>query len=232
MMWGIRCNGGGTTPPPTGGGTSAASLSLTGSSPYTIDFNNIGSALPDGVRVGMSNTTSATDTNDVFVTAPTPWSTSTANFRNAASFTGASQAADDATQAGYTNRALGIRQTGSVGDPGAGVVFILNNTTGKTLTQMTFLLQSLDAGSTRTTTWAVEYAVGDAVPTSYTTLPATGTVTSGGGTFASNMVTVALPAALSNQAQKVWIRVYAKSGSAGANNRPTTGIDDVKFYWN
>lgn len=234
-MWGPRCgsgsSGGGGG---TGGGstTSNPTLTLSGTSPYTIDFNGIGSALPDGVRLGMSNTTSVTDTNDVLVTTATPWATSTANFRNIASATGASQGADDATQAGYSNRALGIRQTSSVGDPGAGVVFILANTTGKTLTQMTFQLQSLDAGSGRTTTWAVEYAVGDAVPTSFTALSPTGTLTSGGAAFTNNLVIVPLPAALSNQAQKVWIRVWAKSGTSGSGNRATTGIDDVKFYFN
>ncbi|RYY39103.1 MAG: hypothetical protein EOO08_11265 [Chitinophagaceae bacterium] len=230
MMWGPRC--GGSTPPPVGGGTSNPTFTLTGTSPYTIDFNNIGSALPDGVRVGMTNTTSATDTNDVFVTAATPWATSTANFRNVASFTGASQGADDATQAAYANRALGIRQTGTTGDPGAGVVFTLANTTGKTLTQLSFLLQSLDAGSTRTTTYAVEYAVGDLVPATWTSLTPTGTLTAGGGTFASNQVTVSLPAAVSNSTQKVWFRIYAKTGTSGSGNRATTGIDDVKFTWN
>ncbi|TCZ70562.1 DUF5689 domain-containing protein [Flaviaesturariibacter aridisoli] len=231
QMWGPRC-GGGSTPPPAGGGTSNPTMTLTGTSPLTIDFNGLGSALPNGVRLGMSQTTSATDTNDVLVTTATPWATSTANFRNIASATGASQGADDATQSGYTNRALGIRQTSSVGDPGAGVVFILANTTGKTLTQMTFQLQSLDAGSGRTTTWAVEYAVGDAVPTSYTALAPTGTLTTGGAAYSNNLVTVPLPAALSNQAQKVWIRIYAKSGTSGSGNRATSGIDDVKFFWN
>jgi hypothetical protein len=50
--------------------------------------------------------------------------------------------------------------------------------------------------------------------------------------FSNNTVTVTLPAGVNNQSQKVWIRIVALTPTSGANNRPSTAIDDVKFTWN
>jgi hypothetical protein len=129
---------------------------------------------------------------------------------------------------------LGVRQTSSAGyDPGAGFVFQLDNTTGKSNLKMDFLLQSLDTSSavTRTTTWAVDYAIGDN-PTSFSTVAATGTMTTGNKVFSNNAISVTFPAALNNVSQKIWIRVVALSATTGSNNRPSTAIDDVVFTWN
>ncbi len=70
-------------------------------------------------------------------------------------------------QATATDRALGLRQTGGVADPGGAFVFQIANTTGKINFTLDFSLQSLDASSTRTTTWLVEYGLGSN-PTSFT----------------------------------------------------------------
>ena len=96
---------------------------------------------------------------------------------------------------------------------------------------MDFQLQSLDNTSTRTTTWSVDYALGDN-PTTFTPVTATGTLTTGGSTFSNNAVSVTFPAAVNNQSQKVWVRIIAKSATTGSSNRASTGVDDVKFTWN
>ena len=101
---------------------------------------------------------------------------------------------------------------------------------------MEFLLQSLDAstGTGRTTTWRVDYGVGDSpgLFSTVTTVPATLTTTFGTGTFASTPVTVSFGSVLNNINQKVWIRIVALNSTSGSGNRPSTGIDDVKFSWN
>ena len=104
--------------------------------------------------------------------------------------------ADSATQVNAANRTLGIRQTSSTGyDPGAAFVFLISNTTGKNNLKMDFQLQSLDTSSvvTRTTTWAVDYALGDS-PANFTPVTATGTMTTGNKVFSNNAVSVTFPA--------------------------------------
>lgn len=215
----------------TGGGGSAITL---GTSPYLIDFNNLGIALPAGVTVVTGATASSEGTAATFSSSATSslWNRTSGGFKNYASATGLSQGADSAAQVTSTNRALGVRQTGST-DPGVAFVFLINNTTGKNNLSMEFRLQSLDTSSivTRTTTWTVDYAIGDN-PTSFTQATPTGTLTTGNKVFSNNLITVSLPAALSNQSQKVWIRIVALTPTTGSGNRASTAIDDVKFLWN
>jgi hypothetical protein len=126
-----------------------------------------------------------------------------------------------------------MRQTGSVGDPGAAFAFQLANTTGKSNLALEFKLQSLDATAVgRTTTWRVDYAVGLSLSafTTITTSPAT--LTTAYGTFSNTTVTVNFGSALNNSSQPVWIRIVALNATSGSSNRPSTGIDDVKFTWN
>jgi hypothetical protein len=139
---------------------------------------------------------------------------------------------DSAAQVTAANRALGVRQTGSGGyDPGAAFVFQITNTNGKNNLKMDFLLQSLDTSSPRTTTWLVDYALGDN-PVSFAPATVTGTLTTGNKVFSSNAISVTFPAAVNNQSQKLWIRVVTLTMSAGSSNRTSTAIDDVKFTWN
>ena len=91
-------------------------------------------------------------------------------------------------------------------------------------------MQSLDDGIGRTTTWQVDYALGDN-PTTFipvTTSPST-LITD--GTFASTPVTVNFGNALDNQNSKVWIRIVTLSATTGSGSRASTGIDDVKISW-
>ncbi len=226
-------------PTAAGGG----SISLT-TSPVTIDFDALGTTgLPAGVYVKQDASNAfigneATVYNNNF-TAPTTWNQTSLGFKNFASATGLTSTATSTVQNASTNRALGARQTGTAtagGDPGYAFAFQLANTTGKSNLIMEFLLQSLDAstGTGRTTTWRVDYGIGDD-PANFTTVattPATLTATFGTGTFASTPVTVNFGNTLNNINQKVWIRVVALTSTTGGGNRPSTGIDDVKFSWN
>jgi hypothetical protein len=111
---------------------------------------------------------------------------------------------------------------------------MLANTTGKTNLQMEFKLQSLDgiAALARTTTWRVDYGIGanPALFSTVTTNPAT--LTTQYGVFSNTTVTVNFGTALNNVNQPVWIRIVALTPTTGGGNRPSTGIDDVKFTWN
>ena len=216
----------------TGGGNG---ITLT-TSPFTIDFNNIGSGLPSGVTVvtGASATSAGTAGSYINAATSSLWNRTASGFKNFASATGLTMGADSATQVNAANRALGVRQTSATGfDPGAAFVLQLANTTGKNNLKMDFQLQSLDTSSavTRTTTWSVDYAIGDN-PASFTTVAATGTMTTGNKVFSNNAISVTFPAAVNNQSQKVWIRIVTLTATSGSNNRPSTAIDDVKFTWN
>jgi hypothetical protein len=223
----------------SGGSGPVSGISL-GTSPYTIDFNNIGTnVLPAGVTV-RNGARADTIGAPVAINAGTStslWKTFTAGFKNYASATGLTMGADSTTQVAATNRALGVRQTSAVptgGDPGAAFVFEIGNTTGKNNLKMDFQLQSLDTASNvnRVTTWTVDYALGD-TPTNFTPVSTvTGNLTTGNHVFSNNAISVTLPAAVSNQSQKVWIRIVTLAASTGTNNRGTAAIDDVKFTWN
>ncbi len=223
-FYGPRCAGG------TVGGTP---ISL-GTSPYTINFDNIGSALPTGVSVSSNASATSLGTAGAYSSTKALWNGTSAGFKNVASGTGLTLGATSTEQDNATNRALAVRQTGTVdigGDPGASFIFLLANTTGKSNLKMDFQLQSLDVTSTRITTWSVDYAVGDA-PVSFTDATAMGTLTTGGSTFSNTPISVSFPSALNNISQKVWIRIIAKTPTTGGGSRATTAIDDVKFTWN
>ncbi|TCJ17751.1 hypothetical protein EPD60_06070 [Flaviaesturariibacter flavus] len=235
QFYGLRC-GATTPPPPTGGSGSTITLGTT--SPYTINFNSLASGLPAGVRVGTASSATSNDTSAQLVTTATQlyWNATGGGWKSLASATSSTvtQGSGNTEQDASTDRALAVRQTGSIGDPGASVSFILANTTGKNNLKFEFELQNLDPSSGRSTVWAVEYAIGD-TPASWTAVtPASGSLTTGGTTTAwgpSNIV-VNLPAATWNQSQKVWVRVIARSATTGGGNRATSGFDNAKFSWN
>lgn len=224
----------------TGGSGSTTGITLPATSPYTIDFNSIAIGLPTGVFVDTAATATflGKPATGSFIASPSSslWKAAGFGFKNYASATGITNGmgADSTTQVNATNRALGVRQTNTGGaDPGAAFIFLLNNTTGKNNLKLDFQLQSLDTSSvvTRTTTWAVDYAIGDA-PTSFINANATGTVFTGNKVFSNNAISVSFPTILNNVSQKVWIRIVALAPSTGSGSRASTGIDDVKFSWN
>ncbi|WP_118975558.1 T9SS type A sorting domain-containing protein [Taibaiella koreensis] len=225
-------------------GTDAnAQLSLTGAS-YTQDFNSIASGLPVGwtVRTGATATILGTDVTATKYTgtvgAATEWANFSGGFRNAASATPFTYYASGTTalQASETNRALSVRQVGATSasfpnsDSGAAFVLQIANTTGLTAFNLSFKLQSLDSTSARVTTWKVDYGFGSS-PTTFTPATTTGTMTTGGNTYANHAVTVNFGTALDNQSGPVYIRIVTLNNSTGASNRTTTGIDDYTLTW-
>lgn len=217
----------------SGGG--GAGIPLT-ASPYTQNFNAIAGGLPTGFFVKTGATASTLGTADMTSVLATvsAWNGTSGGVRNYASATGLTSASDATAQTASTNRALGIRQTGSLGDPGGSYLILLDNTIGKTNFQLSFLLQQLDptaAATPRVATWTVQYGFGDA-PTSFTTVttsPAALTTTF--GTWVSTPVTVNFGSALNNQNQKVWIRIVTLAATVGSGSRPSTAIDDLSVSW-
>lgn len=217
------------------GGGSGSGIALT-TSPYTQNFNAIAGGLPTGffVKTGASATTLGTaDMTSVLATV-SAWNGTSGGVRNYASATGLTSTSDATAQSGSINRALGIRQTGSVGDPGGSYLFLIDNTIGKANFQLSFLLQQLDptaAATPRVATWTVQYGLGDA-PTSFTTVttsPAALTTTF--GSWLSTPVTVNFGTALNNQNQKIWIRIVTLAATVGSGSRPSTAIDDLSVSW-
>ncbi len=206
-------------------------------SPYTQNFNSISAGLPTGFFAKIGSSASSIGTGDMPPFAPglssqTLWNNVSAGLKNFASATGLVATSDATAQNGSTNRAMGMRQTSATGyDPGAAFVLKLDNTTGKTNFQLSFLLQSLDNSVGRTTTWVVEYGIG-ASPGSFTAVTTVPAVLTTGPIFSSTPVTINFGAALNNQSQNVWIRIVTLAATTGSGSRASTAIDDVNLSWN
>ena len=201
-----------------------------GSSTYKETFDGIGSGLPAGFSVVTSASATNLGTAATLTTAATAWNNTSGAFKNFASADGQISTTTTANQAAAADRALGLRQTGSFGDPGGAFVFQITNTSMRTGFALSFNLQSLDVNSPRTVVWAVDYGFG-AAPASFTQANATGTLTTGGSTFSSNKITVNFSSALDNQNQNVWIRIVALNVSGGSGNRPSSAINDFNLSW-
>lgn len=191
---------------------------------YSEDFDGIASGLPSGwdVRTG-ANATSLGSTA-TFNTAPTSWDTTTGQFRNSASAIGSAATDPAATQNAHTNRAVGLRQTGAFGDPGASFNVNLNST-GLQVTNISIDLMMLSV-QPRSTTWEIQYGLG-ASPTSFTTL-ATWTDPNAFGTTTFSFTTADFGTALDNQGS-FWFRVVALTASTGGGNRDTIAIDNFSI---
>ncbi|RZK23848.1 MAG: T9SS type A sorting domain-containing protein [Hymenobacter sp.] len=197
-------------------------------SPYVENFNGIGTALPAGFGTYTGATTAALGTAAAPTFAATAWSNTSGGFKNFASANAVAAGSSTADQNAATDRALGVRQTGGVGDPGAAFVFQVANTTGKTDFALSFKLQSLDETSPRITTWQVSYGIG-ATPSSFVNIGPT--ATTGDLSFSNNTVTVSFNQALDDKNAPVWIRVAALNASTNPGNRPTSAIDDFSLSW-
>jgi hypothetical protein len=210
-------------------GTYAQAPATLGTSPYVETFDGLASGLPAGFGIYTGATASSLGTAATLTTAATAWNNSTGAFKNFAS-ADIGSTATSAAQASATDRALGVRQTGTVGDPGASFVFKVANTTGRTDFALMFSLQSLDAASPRTAAWTVDYGVGTA-PTSFTTL-ATGTGTTGGTAFSNTPIRVSFGTALDDISGPITIRISTLAATTGSGNRPSSAIDDFQLSWN
>jgi hypothetical protein len=191
---------------------------------YTQDFNSIGSGLPTGWDVRTGATATALGSTVTFSTSAVAWNNTSGAFKNFASVGTFDGSEDATTQANSTNRALGIRQTGSFGDPGASFNFHFS-TLGVQVTSISLDLMMLNV-QPRSTTWSIQYGVG-ANPTSFTTL---GTWSDPGAFGATSLTftTANFGTALDNQSD-LWFRVAALSGSTGLGNRDSMGIDNFSI---
>jgi hypothetical protein len=218
---------------------SGQTLVLTGTT-YLQDFNSIESGLPDGwtVRTGASGTALGTINSWQLVNSSplsNAWATTSGRFANHAStisnpgtnFIGTETGA---IQAAATNRSLGLRQTGAVGDPGGAFVLRLQDTVG--FGQFVLALDFLNLRpETRQTVWRVDYAVGT-TPTSF--IPVgyyTNLSIANGGVFSKTNITFAFGSVLDDQVENVWIRIATLEATSGSGNRPTFGIDNFNLEW-
>jgi endonuclease I len=213
--------------------TAQSQITLSGSN-YTQDFDAVGAGLPAGFRLSSNATATALGTAATFnnlIDANSPWNSTTSGWKNVASADGLVSSSNGAAQAASTDRVIGIRQSGSVADPGAALEIQLANTTGFSAFSLSFKLQSLDITSPRITTWRVDYGIGVS-PSSFTaatTSPVT--ITTGGSTFANTTVTVSFGNSLDDINQNVWIRITSLTAATGSGNRATTGIDDISLSY-
>lgn len=205
-------------------------ITLSGTS-YTQSFDGVGTGLPSGFRVSANATAASLGTAATFNVSQDAWNSTTSGWKNVASADGLVSSSSLAVQNASTDRVVGIRQSGSTADPGAALEFQLTNTTGFSNFTLSFKLQSLDITSERITTWLVQYGTG-ASPASFTTVATSpATLSTGGFTFSNNTISVNFGTALDNIGQNVWIRIVALTGSSGANNRATTGFDDISLTY-
>lgn len=98
------------------------------------------------------------------------------------------------------------------------------NTTGFTLSQLSFDLMMLSV-QTRSTTWTIDYGLGLS-PTSFTSL----TTWADPGAFGSTPVSItgSSLAALSNQSS-VWIRLVALGATTGSGSRDSIALDNFNL---
>ncbi len=200
-------------------------LTLSGTS-YTQTFDGIGAGLPAGWTVR----TGATDTNlgaeQTFNPSATSWADTAGRFKNFASGDGTLGAAATAPeQNAATDRALGIRQTGTFGDPGAAFVFEIDDTAGLENFSLSLKAQMLSV-QPRSTTWTIDYRVGDSG-----TFTSLGTYPDPGVFGSTDLGPFALPDSVNNQCDPVYIRIAALSASSSSGNRDSFGIDDVELTY-
>lgn len=161
----------------------------------------------------------------------TRWTNASAGFKNVASANSFSSfaSATNVLQLAAADRALGLRQTGSFGDPGAAFSFLVDNTYGLSDFRIGFKLQSLDSGGSRNSRWLLQYGIGYR-PDTFITV-ATGMLSTGNNTFANTPVSASFGTALDSLRVPVCIRLASLEVSSGAGSRTTTAIDDVVLRW-
>jgi predicted extracellular nuclease len=190
---------------------------------YTQTFDTLSAGLPAGWTVNTGATATTLGTAATLNTAAVTWASTTGQWANLAAadnngtpFTGAEATA---AQAAATDRALGIRQTGAFGDPGAAANFNFS-TAGLQVSSISFSAQMLSV-QTRSTVWTLQYGLG-ASPASWVNLA---TYTDPGSFGTTTVNASGFGTALDNQSN-VWLRVVALAASSGAGSRDTFGIDD------
>lgn len=194
---------------------------------HTENFNSITTTAASGWDVRTSaNATSLGTVGSYTATigTVTAWADTASGFKNFASSTSLTSSATSTVQNAATDRALGIRQSGSFGDPGASFNFNFSSSS-LTVSSITIDLEMLSV-QPRSTVWTIQYGIG-AAPTSFTTL----TTFSDPGTFGStslSFTTSQFGTNLDNRSQ-AWFRVVALSGTTGSGNRDSFAINNFSI---
>lgn len=204
--------------------SSRAALDLSSVGSYSQSFDSIGGGLPDGWTVRENATSSSLGTSLTFDSTTTPWTNTAGRFKNHASVTGLTSGTGTTVQNNATDRALGVKQTASFGDPGAAFTLEISDTAGYQDFSLAFQSEIGDDNA-RTTTWHVEWALGSS-PTSFNSL---GSFAQSG--FGEQARQYTLPAAVNDQSQTLWLRVVTLALSSGANNRDAFSIDDFTLTY-
>lgn len=191
---------------------------------YTENFNGLDGGLPPGWTVRTGATASSLGTAATFSATRIDWGNTSGAFKNFASAnnSGFNASTPAAAQNSAPDRALGIRQTGTFGDPGAAFTY-QRDTTGETIAAISFDAQMLSV-QPRSTTWTLQYGVG-ASPTSFVTLATYNDPGAWGNTNISVTLTPTQSAEVSNQ-PSVFFRVVALTDSSGSGARDSFGIDN------
>ncbi len=202
-----------------------AALILNGTS-YTESFDSIGSGLPAGWSVNTGASASSVGTAHSFTTSANTWGDTGGSFKNLASSDGLTSGSSTTAQGNSTDRALGIRQTASFGDPGAAFELNIQNTKGFNNFSLSVSLEMLSVQG-RSTTWTIDYRLGDSGDfISLGTYADPGTF--GSTTFTANSAALN---SWNDQSQDIWFRVVALGASTGSNNRDTFAIDDFSLTY-
>lgn len=203
--------------------TSFGQVTLTGTS-YSQNFDGIGSGLPTGWTVRTGATSNNRGTAQTFSNTTIGWGDTGGAFKNLASANSLASTASTTDQNNSTDRALGVRQSGTFGDPGASFELEISNTTGKTNFSLTLKHQMLSVQG-RSTIWSVQYSTNGG--TNWTLLDTYNDPSS----FGSTSATYSFGSALNNISSTVLIRVVALTASTGSGSRDTYGIDDFSLTW-
>jgi len=206
-----------------------AQLALTGTN-YVQNFDGLDSGPPAGWTVNTNASATSVGSAAGFAATRTSWGSSAGTFGNYASTTNNAGAAllgteSAAAQSACTNRALGIRQTGTFGDPGAAFVLNIANTTGMANFQLGLDLLMLSVQA-RSTVWTLDYAVGNN-PTQFTPLA----TFADPGVFGGTHTNISFGTALDGKGSNVWIRIVALNASTGSSSRDTFALDNFSLSW-
>lgn len=202
-------------------------LTLPAGTSYPQTFDAIASGLPTGWTVRTGATASSVGTVASFTTAATAWNDTSGAFKNFASADGLTSAASTATQSSSTDRTLGLRPSGSIGDPGGAFVLQIANTTGKSGFKVSLKHQLLDP-QPRTAIFTVQYTTIASGNSGWTDL---GTFTTNGTWGSTSTGDLSLGTAFDNISNNVWIRVVTLASTTGSGNRDSYGIDDFNLSW-
>ncbi len=199
-------------------------INLTGVS-YQEDFNTLGDGITSGWAIYTDATSSSLGTLIDFNSAPKSWDNTAGGFRNVASANSELEEGDAASeQKDVSDRALGIRQTGSFGDPGAAFVLSLTDTKGFQDFQLSLEAQMLSVQS-RSTSWTIDYRIGTEGE-----FLALGTYDDPGEWGVTHLTTgsdfLNFSDSINNQSEPVQIRFVSLSDSTGESFRDTVAIDN------